>query len=145
MTALGVAALIIAALFALNSCNKTRNFTKAEFTGDNFQLRSASLKEKTPVYYSHMDGTKGIYFFVVKVNDQLYSYFDICNSCKQHNQGYRVEEKFIECRDCQVTIAYEDLKTGVGSCYPIRLHGKEENGVYSIPRSEIVKGRQYFP
>lgn len=136
---------IIAAALMLQGCNNGRHFEKAEFTGGNFQLTSASFKEKTPVFYSYMDGTKEIRFFVVKVEGQVYSYFDICNSCKQHNLGYRADDQSIQCRDCQVSIPYDDLKTGVGGCYPLPLNAKEENGVYWIPRSEIIMGRQFFP
>ncbi|MBF0459724.1 MAG: DUF2318 domain-containing protein [Nitrospirae bacterium] len=67
------------------------------------------------------------------------------NSCKQHNRGYRADKSYLECRNCQVEIPYEDLKTGIGGCYPIPIHGKEENGIYSIPLSEILKGREFFP
>ncbi|WP_420265364.1 Fe-S-containing protein [Candidatus Magnetominusculus dajiuhuensis] len=143
-TAIGVIALIWAAL-VFQGCNKSRNFDTAQFRGDIFQVNSASFKEKTPAFYAHTDAAKEIFFFVVKVDGQMYSYFDICNSCKQHNRGYRADKSSLECRNCQIEIPYEDLKTGIGGCYPIPIAGKEENGIYSIPLSEILKGRQFFP
>jgi hypothetical protein len=140
-----ILAIIVAAL-VFGGCRKPRNYDRARLTGDVFQVSGESYGEKTPVFYSYTDSAKEIYFFVVKVNGRMYSYFDICNSCRHHSQGYRANETFfLECRDCQVAIPYEDLKTGIGGCYPHNLPGKEENGMYSITRSEIVRGRQFFP
>lgn len=139
------AAAIVAAVIMFQGCTNKRDFNKATFNGDCFQVSSEEFKEKTPVFYSHVEGAKEIRFFVVKVSGQMYSYFDICNSCKQHNLGYRADKTFLQCRNCQVAIPYEELKTGLGGCYPIPLQGKEEGGTYSITLSEIVKGSQYFP
>ncbi|MCG6551239.1 MAG: DUF2318 domain-containing protein [Candidatus Magnetominusculus sp. LBB02] len=139
-------AAVAAAVIALSGCKKQDNYISAQFTGDTFTTSSiASLQDKTPVFYSYADGARQIRFFVVKVNGRVSSYFDVCNTCKEHNRGYRADKEFIECRNCQIQIAYEDLNTGVGGCYPIPLQGREENGAYSISRADIAAGRQLFP
>ncbi|MBF0318849.1 MAG: DUF2318 domain-containing protein [Nitrospirae bacterium] len=141
----GLYIVLIAAVFIFQGCRESRTYEKAEFTGDAFQVDSTSFKEKTPAFYSHTDAAKAITFFVVKVNGQMLSFFDICNSCKYHNLGYRADKSFVECRNCRVTIPYEDLKTGIGGCYPIPLPGRQQNGMYTVTRAEILRGKQFFP
>ncbi|MBF0466070.1 MAG: DUF2318 domain-containing protein [Nitrospirae bacterium] len=109
-----------------------------------FEVSVDNIKEKTPVFYAYNNNGKTIKFFVVRVNGKVRSYFDVCNSCKAKNLGYRNYEAGVECRACLIRIPYDELETGIGSCYPYHLKGEEKGGKYVIAKEEIQKANEYL-
>ncbi len=136
--------LIIAA-FAVSSCSRMPAYGKAPLNGGgDVAISVGSIREKVPKFYSFDLGGQRIDFFVVRVNGQIQSYFDACAMCYPKKLGYRVEGGEIVCRACNLTYTAGDLKTGKGSCHPIPLDGRVENGFYIITRDAISAGSKYF-
>ncbi|QWR78222.1 Fe-S-containing protein [Candidatus Magnetomonas plexicatena] len=128
----------------LFGCKEKQKFLLATLTNGVLEINEGYIKEKTPLFYAYNDNGKTIKFFIVRVNGKVRSYFDVCNSCKIKNLGYRTYEAGIECRACSITIPYEELETGIGSCYPFHLKGEEKDGKYTISKEEILRLKEYL-
>ncbi|MEO5357362.1 MAG: DUF2318 domain-containing protein [Nitrospirae bacterium YQR-1] len=139
------ATLYLVLFIVLIGCKEKQQFLPVTFSSAGvFSVNSGSLLEKKPVFYVYNDNGTAIKFFIVRVNDKAYSYFDICNSCKGKNLGYRTHETGIECRACLITIPYDELETGIGGCYPYHLKGEERDGKYIVSKEEILKLKEYL-
>lgn len=132
------------ALLFLASCTCGPKYREAPFDGNMVSFNAASLAEGVPEFYSVTIDGRRIGFFIVKVQGEVQSYFDACLGCYPKKLGFRVDGNHVICRSCNIRYPIEELKTGVGSCYPIRLAGKTENGVYRITREALKEGGNYF-
>ncbi len=134
---------LIAVLF-LFSCAKKPVYPEARFDGGNVRIALNDLQEKKPVFFTFHAGDKRINYFVVKVDGAVQSYFDACAKCFPKKAGYRLERSRVICRTCAVRYEVEDLKDGIGSCYPIKLPGRLLGETYIISRKDILAGGRYF-
>lgn len=132
------------ALLFLASCSGGPKHGDAPFDGKRVSSNAASLVEGVPEFYSVTIDGRRISFFIVKVRGEVQSYFDACLGCFPKKLGFRVDGNHIVCRACNIRYPLEELKTGVGSCYPIRLTGKTEEGMYHITREALKEGWNYF-
>lgn len=126
------------------SCSSQADFVPVAFTNGMFITNVSSFMDRKPVFYSYKTEGKDIRFFIVKIDGQVRSYFDLCHSCKARNLGYRADDSAIECRACKVRIPYDTLESGIGGCYPYHLEGREKDGSYLILKDNILKGLQYL-
>ncbi len=137
------AAIIIA--FATSSCNRIPAYKEAPLNGaGNIAVNIKTLGEKVPQFYTCVLAGRRIDFFLVKVNGAVQSYFDACAMCYPKKLGYRVEGNEIVCKACNLRYTAEELKTGKGSCHPIPLPGRTENGFYIITKDAVKTGLKYF-
>lgn len=138
-----IPALVIA--FATTSCNRSPGYEEAPLNGSgDIAIDIKTLAEKVPQFYAYVFNGRRINFFLVRINGDVESYFDACAMCYPKKMGYRVEGGEIICRACNLRYAIEELRTGKGSCHPIALPGRTENGFYIITKGDIKAGWGYF-
>jgi uncharacterized membrane protein len=126
------------------SCDRNRHHQEVSLKGDGVTIPLDDSISGKPRFYSvSLDGTK-VKFFLVRVNGEPQSYFDACLSCYQRKQGFREEEGYMICKSCSVKYPVEELRTGIGGCYAIRLPGSVHQGSYSITREALKAGAKYF-
>lgn len=130
--------------FFFCSCSKMPVYPPAPSNGSGVRIALGELLEKRPVFYTLHEGRKSINYFVVKLDGSYQSYFDACAKCYKNGLGYRPAGDRIVCRACDVSYSVYDLKEGIGSCYPIKLEGRVEGGVYVIDKKAILAGGKYF-
>ncbi len=119
------------------SCSRQPRYPAPAIEGSNAAIVVTALKDEIPQFYTYQYQGRSISFFILKVNDNVSSFFDACASCYPHKQGYKCEDGFVVCRYCNVTFPLHKLEKGIGGCYPIRLEGRIENGRYLIPLAAI--------
>jgi uncharacterized membrane protein len=95
------------------------------------------LRSESPLFFTYRYHGKNINFFVVKVHDEVLSFLDVCRSCYSSKRGYQVDDGHITCKTCDVRYSLSEVKTGVGSCLPMRIEGHLQDGEYHIPVSRL--------
>ncbi len=138
----GVFFILCAGLFL--SCQSEQIHTDLPVKGDAIVISIDNLPDEKPEFFSITLDDRRINFFVVKTDDSVESYLDACMKCYPHQMGYRVDEQVIECRYCSVRYPVDSLKTGVGGCYPIPLHGNLQENEYTIRIEDFKKLEKYF-
>lgn len=134
-------AVVLCSVF---SCARTPVYPEVRPQGGAVRIALRDLPEKTAVFKTYYDRERGINYFVLKVNDKAESYFDACAKCYPKRLGYRIEGGRLGCRACDVKYSPENLKEGLGTCYPIRLPGKVEGEFYIISEADLKAGGKYF-
>jgi len=140
-TVLALSFLILILMFA---CAKKPVYPEAHADGENVRIILSELPDKKPVFFGFPSEKKRINYFVVKLDGSIQSYFDACAKCYKKTSGYSPEGRRIVCRTCNVNYSVDDLKDGIGSCYPIKLPGRIEAGEYVISKKDILSGRKFF-
>ncbi|KJR43655.1 hypothetical protein MCHI_000465 [Candidatus Magnetoovum chiemensis] len=144
--------IIIASLFIANiSCSKQSSLNPVTFNSSGeFIVSVSDFKDNSPVFYGIMKDNVRVAFFLVKVNGIMRSYFNVCATCRAYGRGYRAQEYAIVCNNCGVRIPYDELKNGIGGCYPFKLKGHQKdgdgdgNGKYVINKRDIIEGVRHF-
>ncbi len=126
------------------SCSKMPVYPQAPSDNAGVRIALKELQEEKPVFYTFYDGKKRINYFVLKFDGSYQSYFDACAKCYHKKMGYMLTGSRVVCRACDVNYSLNDLKEGIGSCYPIKLEGRVDGGVYVIDRKAILAGLKYF-
>ncbi len=132
--------LYISLLFIiiLTACSKHTPYSKAPVSGDAVTIDALSLKPDIPIFYTYNFGNKNINFFVIKIDNEVLSFFDACLSCKSR-LGFTFSKGQFTCKECGTEFSVSEVKNGVGSCYPIRIPGKLQDGKYYISILELQK------
>jgi len=128
----------------LSHCSQEHNHQKAPFDGEKVQIDATLLKEGIPVFYVFQNRDDRIPFFVLKVNNEIHSYFDACQECYKNKLGYRYENGMLICNACSEVYSIFNLKDGRGGCYPIGLKGTLNGGLYEIDKESVIEGKKYF-
>ncbi|MEW6674695.1 MAG: Fe-S-containing protein [Nitrospirota bacterium] len=131
-------------VLVLYSCTGKPVYPDVPFDGSKVVIDTNGLKDEVPVFYSFRNDRKIINFFVLKIDNEVQSYFDACAKCYPKKMGYRVDRKDVVCRACDIRYSLRSLKEGIGSCYPIVLKGKLEGDKYLIDKEAILEGSKYF-
>ena len=131
--------------FAVSSCSKMPAYEKAPLnSAGDVAINIKTLGEKVPEFHTYLLDGRRIDFFLIKVSGDIQSYFDACAMCYPKKLGYRVEGNRIVCKACNLRYMAGELKTGLGSCHPIPLPGRVENGFYIITKDALKTGAKYF-
>ena len=141
---MGKKALALTIVFLLFSCAKKPVYTEAPFYKGGVRIELRTIRENKPVFYTFYHNKKGINYFVVKLPEGVQSYFDACVKCNPKKTGYRPEGDRLSCRACDIRYPLNNLKDGIGSCYPIKLPGRVEEGSYIIEVNDLMAGDKYF-
>lgn len=96
-----------------------------------------------PRFFGYGHGKASVSFFVVLLEEEVESYFNACETCHAKKRGYELRGERIVCKACGESYLVEELKQGVGSCYPVRLEGRAEGGEYLIPL-EALRAKAYM-
>jgi uncharacterized membrane protein len=134
----------ILCVLILIACSKRPSYPEAPLSGETIAIDIKVLKGESPVFYSFPHKDKKINFFVVKIGNEIQSYFDACAKCYTDRLGYVVDGKFVVCKKCNVRYHLDSLKTGIGSCYPIILKGKIVGNKYIIDKKNVIEGEKFF-
>ena len=136
--------VILFAASLLSSCNNQSSFKQISLDGSIAEVDTKSLIDNQPEFYTvTLDGRK-INFFVVMVNGEVQSYFNVCLTCYPKKLGFRFKDGGVICRTCNVSYPVDSLKDGIGNCYPIKLKGLRENDKYVISKEDLRAGWKYF-
>jgi len=136
--------LFISIALILSGCSQEHKHQKAPYNGSKVRIDVSLLKEGVPVFYAFEDGKVRIPFFVLNVKNEIHSYFDACNECYRNKLGFRYDEGTLICNACNVRYQIYNLKDGLGGCYPVRLKGTLNGGIYEIDKESLLQGKKYF-
>lgn len=136
--------ILFVIVFLLFACTKKSAYPEALFDGSKVIIDISLLREGIPVFYSFRYDSKSIDYFVIKIDNDIQSYFDACAECYPRKQGYRYEDGRVVCNACDVGYPIYTLKEGIGSCYPIKLKGRLRGNIYEIDIDKIIEGKRYF-
>jgi uncharacterized membrane protein len=137
-------ALLLLAVLGAACRDKTSSHRAVSFKGPEVSIDVRALKEGLPEFYAASPNSKDVWFFLIKVNGEVQSYFDACLSCYERKLGFREEGGYIVCKSCNVRYPVEELRTGIGGCYPIHLKGQLQGNEYVITRENLAKGERFF-
>lgn len=135
---------LIGLVLIFSACSKKPVYPEAPFDGSSIRIEQADVPDKKPLFFTFTVNTRRINFFLLKINGDIESYFDACSKCFPKKMGFRHENNRIICRACNVGYNLDDLKEGIGSCYPIKLNSRVEGTTYVIDRKDILVGEKYF-
>ncbi len=135
---------VMASFLVFVSCSQTPVYHEASSDSGNITIDTAVLAENVPVFFTFRTDKKKVNFFILRTGGQIASYFDACTKCFPKKRGFRPDKEMVACRACDVSYHVNDLKDGIGSCYPIRLEGRTAGSVYLIDRESVLQGEKYF-
>jgi uncharacterized membrane protein len=136
--------IVVCLVCILCSCSNSPLFFQAPFDGYTSEIDVSSLKPRQPQFYSLSVDGKKISFFIVKVNEEIQSYFNACRECHPEKRGFRFEEGYVKCRSCNERWPLDSLRYGIGNCYPIPLKGVLRGKKYVITRQALLEGTTFF-
>jgi Membrane iron-sulfur containing protein FtrD-like len=128
----------------LFSCTRSVPYRELPFDGHSVKINLAGIRENQPEFYSVVINGKRLSFFVVLLNGEVQSYFDACAKCYPRKLGFSSDGGDMRCRACNAKYHLDQLKEGIGSCYPFRLTGVEKNGMYVITKDALLEGNRFF-
>lgn len=132
-------------LITLAACSRQSAYPEAPRSGQAISILISSLQAGIPQYFAYSQKGMNIHFFVVKVDDRVISFLDACTKCYPQKKGFGFDSGSVICRACDERYPISAIEKGFGSCYPIRLEGRMENGRYLISAADLEKlGAKYF-
>lgn len=126
------------------ACTNQHTYTAPTIIGANAVIEISTLKTATPLFLTYQYQGKVINFFVLRLESGVQSYLDACASCYHHKQGYRPDDGAVTCRYCNMKFPVYKLEKGLGSCYPIKIAGKIEQGNYFISLAVLEGSARMF-
>ncbi len=136
--------LLLLLVMTAASCSRQPVHPAPEIEGRNAVIAVTALKDEVPQFYTYRFRDKNISFFVLKMNDRVSSFLDACASCYIHKRGYEYEDGSVICRHCGMRFPVYKLEKGLGSCYPLKLEGRLEQGKYVIPAAGLESAADKF-
>jgi len=131
-------------LMLLWACSRLPTYDPPEVKGQYVLVSLKDLPLHSPKFYTYSTGHKSINFFVVKTEHSVEAYLDACIKCYPHKKGFRVEGFFIVCRYCGSRYPMDNLKRGLGTCYPIPLKAQRKGDFLYIEISTLKDAERYF-
>jgi len=139
-----IALSLFLAFLSLVACSRQHVYSQPPVAGGNVVVDAAELRSDNPKFYTYRYHGKNINFFVCKVQGKVVSFLDACASCYQHKRGYRSDEGRVTCRECGMKFSVYQLEKGLGSCYPVKIEGRVEDGKYLIPVATLESSEAMF-
>ena len=130
--------LLLLGIMLIASCSKPTAYPKAPVSGEDVTIDAQSLQPGIPQFFTYSSGNRNINFFVIKIDNEVLSFLDACLSCES-KLGYTFSNGHFTCKECGIEYSVAEIKSGIGSCYPIRLPGTLRAGKYYISVSELKK------
>jgi uncharacterized membrane protein len=128
-------------MFAI-SCQRNNDIIRIKNTSGDIIVRADALAEQVPVFYAIDIKRTEIEFFVVKIDGKIYSFLNRCRKCFSSGRGFVFDNGYVRCMTCNVGFPAAAITKGVGSCYPIPVQGKSNEGAYMI-EPEILYSAHY--
>lgn len=139
-----IVSFVVALSLAGPSCSSQPRYAQAPVSGSDVIIELAALPTDVPQFFTLPASPRPVSFFVIKMSNGVQSYLDACVTCYHHKRGYAYREGKVVCRKCNMDFSIYKLEKGVGGCYPIKIAGRTEDGVYRIPVSELEKHVKKF-
>jgi uncharacterized membrane protein len=130
--------LLLMFIMLLAACSKPAAYSKAPVSGEDVTIDAQSLQPGIPQFFTYSSGNRNINFFVIKIDNEVLSFLDACLSCET-KLGYTFSNGHFTCKECGIEYSVSEIKSGIGSCYPIRLTGTLRAGKYYISVLELKK------
>ncbi|MEM4330513.1 MAG: DUF2318 domain-containing protein [Candidatus Pacearchaeota archaeon] len=119
---------------------------KIKRSGD-IRIPLSEISEQAKWYEYSIDGVK-MRFFVVKAEDgSIKTAFDTCDICYKKKRGYRQEDKYMVCNNCENRYLINNLGTeneNNKGCWPGYLPNRVEDDKIIIKKKELEKGKWRF-
>lgn len=131
-------------LSVFSSCTRQPVYPEPPKRGPEVVIDARALRPETPVFFSYQYRDKCINFFVLKVEDRVFSFLDACMSCYPQKLGYTFTDGRLTCRACGMEYSVLQIEKGLGSCFPIRIDGRLQNGEYHMSRSVLETAADKF-
>ncbi len=129
---------------AFSSCTRQPVYPEPPKRGPEVVIDAPALRPEIPDFFSYQYRDKRINFFVLKIDDRVLSFLDACMSCYPQKLGYKFTDGRLTCRACSMEYSVFQIEKGLGSCFPIRIEGRLQNGEYRISRSMIELAADRF-
>jgi len=129
--------LILAMLLICSSCSSQPTYPSAPQIGPNVVIDVTNLPPEVPKFFTYHYQRENINYFVLKLQGRVSAFLDACTSCYMYKKGYRCEDGSLVCRQCGMKFSVYRLEKGLGSCFPIKIEGRLENGKYLIPLASL--------
>jgi uncharacterized membrane protein len=129
--------VILFFFLSLGACAKQPGYPEPPRVDQEVVVDVKTLTPGVPVFFTYHYRGKRINFFVVKMNDRVLSFLDACARCYPAKLGYRYDNGYIICRECNVQYSVSEIEKGFGSCFPIRITGSLRDGRYLIPSTAL--------
>jgi uncharacterized membrane protein len=139
-----VLTVLLLASFLCSACARQHTYAAPTIIGPNAVIEISSLKTATPLFFTYQYQGKRINFFVLRLDSGVTSYLDACASCYHHQRGYRPDDGLVTCRYCNMKFPIYKLEKGLGSCYPVKIEGKAEEGKYLISLAVLESAAKMF-
>lgn len=136
--------ILFLALLLLSTCSRQPSYQKPLIRDSNVVVDISALSPGIPVFYTYFYPGKKINFFVININNKVVSFIDACENCHTAKLGYRFEEGYFICRHCNVRYPVSEIEKGIGSCFPIPVTGRIQDGQYLIHVSMLEKMADKF-
>jgi uncharacterized membrane protein len=136
--------ILLLASFLGSGCTRQHVYAAPTIIGSNAVIEISSLKTATPLFLTYRYKGKLINFFVLRLDSGVQSYLDACANCYYNHKGYRPDDGRVTCRDCNMRFSVYKLEKGLGSCFPIKLEGKAEQGKYLISIAALEDAARMF-
>jgi len=132
-------------LIIVAACSRPLSYPEAPRNGQDISIDISALQPGIPQYFSHSFSGMKIHFFVMKVEDRVISFLDACTKCYAQKKGFDFDSGSVVCRACNERYPVSEIERGFGSCFPIKLEGKMNNGSYLISLVELERlGTKFF-
>ncbi len=125
-------------------CARQPSYLPAPQEGSSIVIDTSILEPEVPKFYSYRSQGKNVNYFVLRVQGKVLSFLDACASCYIHKRGYGYADGHVTCRACNLKFSVNQLEKGLGSCCPIRIDGRMENGKYLIPVATLENAADKF-
>jgi uncharacterized membrane protein len=132
-----LAFIVVVSFLLLSSCSHQQTYPPAPQSGPDIVIDTKDLQPEVPKFFTYRFQGKNINYFILNIQGRVSSFLDACASCYPHKQGYRCADGSIVCRHCDMKFSVYKLEKGLGSCFPIKIEGKMENGKYVISRTVL--------
>jgi len=136
--------IVLLASLLGSACTNQHTYAAPTIIGSNAVIEIATLQTAAPLFLTYQYKGKLINFFVLRLDSGIQSYLDACASCYHHQQGYRSDDGSVTCRYCNMKFPIYKLEKGLGSCYPIKIAGKTEDGKYLISLATLENAAKMF-
>jgi uncharacterized membrane protein len=132
-------------LLCVTACSRQPAYPEPARAGTDLVIDVTSLGENVPQFYTYNYSGCNVNFFVIKVRGRVLSFLDACMKCHSKKLGFRFADGSVVCKACDERYPVSEIETGFGSCYPVRIEGKNEGGRYLLPVAELEKmGEKFF-
>lgn len=139
-----LSSVFLTSFLLLGSCSSQPKYGTPPVLGSDIVIDIPSLPLELPKFFTFMVRERKVSFFLLKLNNGVFAFFDACASCYPQKRGYGYKDGQVICRACNMRFSIYKLEKGLGGCYPIRINGEIRGTNYHIPLSILEENAGKF-